>query len=67
MAVLDPIRAQVLATRLIPSIERPFAERLGLTDDERSLALVTCDIDDVLYQLLLIRGRLVRATAALCR
>lgn len=49
MAVLDPIRAQVLATRLIPSIERPFAERLGLTDDERSLALVTCDIDDVLY------------------
>ena len=30
-------------------MERSFAAKLGLRDDQRSLALVTCDIDDSLY------------------
>ncbi len=49
MAVLDPIRPTILATRLIENVERTFAERFDLRSDQRSLALVTCDIDDCLY------------------
>ena len=49
MAVLDPIKPTILATRLIPNVDRAFAAKLGLRDDQRSLALVTCDIDDSLY------------------
>ena len=48
MAVLDPIRPTILATRLIDNVDRSFAERFGLRPDQRSLALVTCDIDDSL-------------------
>jgi ethanolamine utilization protein EutL len=49
MAVLDPIKPTILATRLIPNVQQAFAEKLGLRRDQRSLALVTCDIDDSLY------------------
>jgi ethanolamine utilization protein EutL len=49
MAVLDPIKPQILAARVIPNVDRGLAERLGLRDDQRSVALVTCDIDDSLY------------------
>jgi ethanolamine utilization protein EutL len=49
MAVLDPIRPTVLAARLIDRVDRGLASRLGLLEDQRSLALVTCDIDDCLY------------------
>jgi ethanolamine utilization protein EutL len=49
MAVLDPVKATILATRLIPNVDPRFGARLGLRDDQRSLALVTCDIDDSLY------------------
>lgn len=49
MALLDPIRATVLAARIIPNVSRPLAEKWGLREDQRSVALVTCDIDDVLY------------------
>jgi ethanolamine utilization protein EutL len=49
MAVLDPIKPTILAARLIPNVDRGLAARLGLRDDQRSLALVTCDIDDSLY------------------
>ena len=49
MAILDPIKPTILATRLIPNVDRALAARLGLRDDQRSLALVTCDIDDSLY------------------
>lgn len=49
MAVLDPIKPTILAARLIPNVDRSLAARLGLRDDQRSLALVTCDIDDSLY------------------
>ncbi len=49
MGVLDPIRATILATRVISSVERGLAQKFELRDDQHSLALVTCDIDDVLY------------------
>ena len=49
MAILDPIKPTILATRIIPNVDRTFAARLGLRDDQRSVALVTCDIDDSLY------------------
>jgi ethanolamine utilization protein EutL len=49
MAVLDPIRPTILAARVIDNVDRGFAERFELRDDQRSLALVTCDIDDCLY------------------
>ncbi len=49
MAVLDPIKPTILATRVIPRVDRGLGARLGLREDQRSLALVTCDIDDSLY------------------
>lgn len=49
MAVLDPIKPTVLATRLIPNVDRGLATQLKLREDQRSVALVTCDIDDSLY------------------
>ena len=49
MAVLDPIKPQILAARLIPNVDRGLADRLGLREDQHSVALVTCDIDDSLY------------------
>ncbi|HEX2805263.1 MAG TPA: ethanolamine utilization microcompartment protein EutL [Kineosporiaceae bacterium] len=49
MAVLDPIKPTILATRVIPNVDRSLAAKLGLRDDQRSLAIVTCDIDDSLY------------------
>jgi ethanolamine utilization protein EutL len=49
MAILDPIKPTILAARLIPNVNRGLAARLALREDQRSLALVTCDIDDSLY------------------
>jgi ethanolamine utilization protein EutL len=49
MAVLDPIKPTILSARLIPNVHPDFAAKLELRDDQRSLALVTCDIDDSLY------------------
>ncbi len=49
MAVLDPIIPHILSARLIPNVHPGFAEKLGLRHEQKSLALVTCDIDDSLY------------------
>ncbi|MFP5253549.1 MAG: ethanolamine utilization microcompartment protein EutL [Actinomycetes bacterium] len=49
MAVLDPIKPTILATRVIPNVDRGLARQLKLREDQRSIALVTCDIDDSLY------------------
>ncbi len=49
MAVLDPIRATILATRIIPQVDRGLASRFELREDQRSIAVITADIDDVLY------------------
>jgi ethanolamine utilization protein EutL len=49
MGILDPIKPTILAARLIPNIHPDFAAKIGLRPDQRSLALITCDIDDSLY------------------
>lgn len=49
MAILEPIKPTVLAVRIISNVDRAFAEQLGLADHQRSLGLITCDIDDSLY------------------
>lgn len=49
MAILDPVKPTILATRIIPNVHPDYAAKLGLGPDQRSLALITCDIDDALY------------------
>lgn len=45
----DPIPAKVLATRLIPNVSADLAKELNLRADQKSLALITADCDDVTY------------------
>lgn len=45
----DPIPAHVLATRLIPNVAPDLAKELHLAPDQKSLALITTDCDDVTY------------------
>lgn len=49
MAVLDPIKANVLAVRIIPNVDRGFAEKMNLRENERSIGFLTSDIDDATY------------------
>jgi len=49
MAILDPIKPQVLSVRIIPNVDRGLAQKLELRADQRSLGLITCTIDDALY------------------
>jgi ethanolamine utilization protein EutL len=49
MAILDPIYATPLAVRLIPNVDRDFAEKLGLRPKQRSIGLITADNDDATY------------------
>lgn len=49
MAVLDPIKPRILATRIIPNADRGLAQKMNLDPGQRSLGLITCDIDDALY------------------
>ncbi len=49
MAILEPVRPTILATRIIASVDRGYAEHLGLQPHQRSVAMITCDIDDALY------------------
>ncbi len=49
MALLSPVKPNILSVRLIPNVDRRFAEKLSLRPDQRSLGLITCDIDDSLY------------------
>lgn len=49
MALLDPIRPNILSARLIPNVHPSFAAQMELRPDQKSLALITCDIDDCLY------------------
>ncbi len=46
---LKPIRAQVLAVRLIPNVNEFMRAQFGLKPDQRSLGLLTSSIDDVGY------------------
>ncbi len=49
MTILDPIKPTILAARIIPNVHPEFARKLGLSPSHRSVALLTCDIDDALY------------------
>jgi ethanolamine utilization protein EutL len=46
---LKPIRAQVLAVRLIPNVNGAMRAQFKLGPDQRSLGLLTATIDDVGY------------------
>lgn len=46
---LDPIKATVLSVKIIPNVNPYMAEKLKLTPEQRSLGLITADIDDVAY------------------
>lgn len=45
----DPVRAKVLATKIIPNVSPDLAKQLKLTPDMKSIALITADNDDVTY------------------
>jgi len=49
MAVLDPIKANVLAVRIIPNVDRGFAEKMNLRENERAIGFLTADLDDATY------------------
>lgn len=44
-----PVKATVLATKIIPNVDLELANSLGLTTKQKSIALVTADSDDVTY------------------
>ncbi len=46
---MDPIRANVLAVKLIPNVDSEMAKQLNLEPGHKSLGLITTDIDDVAY------------------
>ena len=45
----ETIRARVLAVKLIPNVSPDLAEKLDLKPHQKSLGLVTADIDDITY------------------
>ncbi|OBR96786.1 ethanolamine utilization protein EutL [Clostridium ragsdalei P11] len=45
----DPIKARVLSVKIIPSVDPDLAQALNLQSNQRSLGLITSDIDDVSY------------------
>ncbi|MCP8970404.1 ethanolamine utilization microcompartment protein EutL [Ectobacillus ponti] len=47
--MLQPIRAQVLAVRVIPNVDAALAAKLELKPHQRSLGILTTTIDDVGY------------------
>jgi ethanolamine utilization protein EutL len=46
---LDQIRATVLSVKMIPNVNPALAESFKLTPEQRSIGLITADIDDVTY------------------
>lgn len=49
MGYLDPVKPTILAARIIPNVDSRLAAKLELAPHHKSLALITCDIDDALY------------------
>jgi len=45
----DPVRAAVLATKIIANVTPDLASKLNLAPDQKSLAIITSDCDDVTY------------------
>jgi ethanolamine utilization protein EutL len=49
MTILDPIKPNILSARIISNVHPAFSAEIGLRPDQKSLGLLTCDIDDCLY------------------
>jgi len=47
--ILEPIKPQVLAVRMIPNVDHQLAARLKLEERHRAIGMVTCSSDDSLY------------------
>ncbi len=47
--VLEPIKPEVLAVRMIPAVDPQLAARLGLEPRHRAIGMITCTSDDALY------------------
>lgn len=45
----DPVRAAVLATKIIPNVTPDLAGKLNLEQNQKSIAIITSDCDDVTY------------------
>ena len=45
----DPVKAEVLATKIIPNVSPDMAKELNLEPGMKSLALITSTSDDVTY------------------
>jgi ethanolamine utilization protein EutL len=49
MAKNDPLRATILAAKIIPNVSPDMAKDLSLGPGQRSLGLITADNDDITY------------------
>lgn len=49
MAVLDPIKPEILSVKTIPKVDVDLAQDLNLKPDQCSLGMITCTSDDALY------------------
>lgn len=47
--MIEPIKPQVLAVRLIPNVAADLSAKLGLQPQQRSIGMITCTIDDATY------------------
>ncbi|MFZ5643444.1 MAG: ethanolamine utilization microcompartment protein EutL [Bacillota bacterium] len=47
--VMKPIKADILAVKLIPNVSPDLAKSLNITPEMRSLGMLTCNIDDAGY------------------
>lgn len=45
----DSLKAKVLAARVIPNVSPELAKQLSLSEEQKSVALLTSDCDDVTY------------------
>lgn len=46
---LDPIKGNVLSTRMIPNVSPDLAQSFNLLPEHKSIGLITADMDDVAY------------------
>ncbi|HWR45904.1 ethanolamine utilization microcompartment protein EutL [Sporomusa sp.] len=47
--MIEPIKPKVLAVRLIPNVAPDLAQQLGLKDYQRSIGMITSNMDDPTY------------------
>lgn len=49
MAILDPVKPRILATKFIPNVAEDLRRELKLSPEQQSISMFTCDIDDSGY------------------